>query len=97
MTTPRIEVDLSKIRHNTRYLVERLKARGITVTAVTKAVCGHPKIAQAMLEGGAVDPGEARVSNVKRLRGAGITTPINLIRTPLLSQADLVVGSCSAS
>ena len=50
MTTPRIEVDLSKIRHNTRYLVERLKARGITVTAVTKAVCGHPKIAQAMLE-----------------------------------------------
>ena len=40
MTTPRIEVDLSKIRHNTRYLVERLKARGITVTAVTKAVCG---------------------------------------------------------
>ena len=97
MTTPRIEVDLSKIRHNTRYLVERLKARGITVTAVTKAVCGHPKIAQAMLEGGAVDLGEARVSNVKRLRGAGITTPITLIRTPLLSQADLVVGSCSAS
>ena len=40
MTTPWIEVDLSKIRHNTRYLVERLKARGITVTAVTKAVCG---------------------------------------------------------
>ena len=97
MTTPRIEVDLSKIRHNTRYLVERLKARGITVTAVTKAVCGHPKIAQAMLEGGAVDLGEARVSNVKRLRWAGIKTPITLIRTPLLSQADLVVGSCSAS
>lgn len=50
-----------------------------------------------MLEGGAVDLGEARVSNVKRLRGAGIKTPITLIRTPLLSQADLVVGSCSAS
>ena len=97
ITTPRIQVDLGKIQHNTRYLVERLKARGITVTAVTKATCGHPKIAQAMLNGGAVDLGEARITNVKRLRRAGITTPITLIRTPILSQADRVVRSCSTS
>ncbi|PHS19394.1 MAG: amino-acid racemase [Blastopirellula sp.] len=97
MTTPRIEVDLSKIRHNTRCLVERLKSQGISVTAVTKAVCGHPKIAQAMLDGGAVDLGEARVSNVERLRKAGITGPIALIRTPMLSQVDQVVRSCDNS
>jgi len=50
-----------------------------------------------MLDGGAVDLGEARITNVKRLRRAGITTPITLIRTPILSQADRVVRSCSTS
>lgn len=97
MTTPRIEVDLSKIRHNTRCLVERLKPHGIGVTAVTKAVCGNPKIAQAMLDGGAVSLGDARISNVERLRAADIKSPITLIRTPMLSQVDQVVRSCHAS
>ena len=97
MTAPRIEVDLGKIRHNTRCLVERLKPRGISVTAVTKAVCGHPEIAQAMLDGGAVGLGEARVRNAERLRKAGITSPITLIRTPMLSQVDQVVRCCDTS
>ncbi len=94
---PRIDVDLYKIRHNTRTLVERLGARGIRVTAVTKAVCGHPAIAQAMLDGGAAGLAEARLSNVKRLRQTGMTCPITLIRTPMLSQVDDVVQVCEAS
>ncbi|MBU2994482.1 alanine/ornithine racemase family PLP-dependent enzyme [Octadecabacter sp. 1_MG-2023] len=97
MSSPRIEVDLSKIRHNTRTIVERLKARGIHVTGVTKAVCGHPAIAQAMLDGGAAGLAEARLSNVRRLRKAEITCPITLIRTPMLSQAEDVVQVCEAS
>lgn len=97
MTSPRIEVDLSKIRHNTRYLVDRLHLGGINVTAVTKAVCGHPQIAQAMLDGGAVGLGEARISNVERLRAAGITSPITLIRTPMLTEVEHVVRSCDTS
>lgn len=48
MSCPRIEVDLGKIRRNTQTLVKRLGPRGICVTGVTKAVCGHPAIAQAM-------------------------------------------------
>lgn len=78
-------------------LVDRLKARGIQVTAVTKAVCGHPAIAQAMRDGGAMGLAEARLSNVKRLRRAGILCPITLIRTPMLSQVDDVVQACEAS
>ena len=52
MSCPRIEVDLDKIRRNTETVVRRLDARGIGVTGVTKAVCGHPAIAQAMLDVG---------------------------------------------
>ncbi len=94
---PRIEVDLRKIRHNTRSIVERLKVRGIRMTGVTKAVCGHPGIARAMLDGGAEGLAEARLSNVKQLRQAGVTCPITLIRTPMLSQVDDVVQVCEAS
>lgn len=97
MNGPYIEVDLYKVRHNTRTVVRRLNARGIRATGVTKAVCGHPAIAQAMLDGGAVGLAEARLSNVRRLRKAGITCPIILIRTPMLSQAEEIVQCCEAS
>ena len=97
MSTPRIEVDLGKIRDNTRVVVRRLNARGICVTGVTKAVCGNPSIAQAMLDGGAIGLAEARLRNVKRLRKAGMACSITLIRTPMLSQVDEVVQLCEAS
>ncbi|WP_299375439.1 alanine/ornithine racemase family PLP-dependent enzyme [uncultured Tateyamaria sp.] len=97
MNCPRVDVDLWKIRHNTRVVVERLKTRNIQVTAVSKAVCGHPAIARAMFNGGAAGLADARLSNVQRLRQAGMTCPITLIRTPMLSQADVVVQICEAS
>jgi len=97
MSCPRIEVDLGKIRRNTQTIVGRLGARGIGVTGVTKAVCGHPAIARAMLDGGAVGLADARTSNVQRLRQAGLECPVTLIRTPMLSQADQVVQFCEAS
>ncbi len=97
MSCPRIEIDLRKIRHNTRTIVARLKGRGIRVSAVTKAVCGNPAIARAMLVGGAAGLAEARLSNATRLRAAGITCPITLIRTPMLSQVGDVVSVCETS
>lgn len=97
MTTPRIEVDLSKIRQNARYLVSRLSALGISVLGVTKGVCGHPGIARAMLDGGVAALGDARVSNVEKMRAAGITAPIVLIRTPMHSQVDRIVRTCGTS
>ncbi len=97
MSCPRIEVDLSKIRRNTQTVVRQLGARGIDVTGVTKASCGHPAIAQAMLDGGALGLADARINNVQRLRQAGITCPVTLIRTPMLSQADEVVEFCEVS
>lgn len=97
MSAPRIDVDLSKIRHNTQTVVQALNACSIGVTGVTKAVCGHPTVAQAMLDGGAKGLAEARLSNVKRLRKAGLHCPITLIRTPMLSQVDEVVQLCEAS
>lgn len=97
MTTPRIEFDLNKIRYNARHLVQRLGRRSIGVTAVTKAVCGHPDIARAMLDGGVTGLADARIENVERMRRAGITCPITLIRTPMLSQTERITHGCSDS
>lgn len=97
MSCPRIEVDLDKIRRNTQTVVRRLGLHGIGVTGVTKAVCGHPAIAQAMLDGGVLGLADARLNNVQRLRQAGILCPITLIRTPMLSQAEQIVQFCEAS
>ncbi len=97
MMSPRVEIDLGKIRANTQILVRRLDRRGISVLGVTKAVCGHPAIAKAMLSSGVVGLADARISNVERMRKAGISAPISLIRAPMTSQIDRVVQHCAAS
>lgn len=97
MTSPRVEIDLSKIQANARFLVRRLGARGMSVTGVTKAVCGHPDVASAMLEGGVSGLADARIKNVLRMRMAGITCPISMIRAPMLSEMEDVIQYCDAS
>lgn len=97
MTTPRIEVDLPKIRQNARHLVDQLTPLGISVVGVTKGICGHPDVARAMLDGGVAALGDARVTNVERMRAAGITAPVLLIRTPMLGQVDRIVRTCGTS
>ena len=88
MTAPRLEIDLDKIRHNARTLVERLEKRGISVTAVTKATLGSPEIAGALLQAGVDVLGDSRIENIESMRRADVSAPMTLIRSPMLSQAD---------
>ena len=97
MSAPRLEVDLGAVEANTRALVERLGARGIRVTGVTKAALGSPGVAAAMLAGGATGLGDSRLENLVRLETAGLATPRTLIRTPMLSQVDGIVRHASTS
>lgn len=50
-----------------------------------------------MLAAGVSGLGESRVENVERLRAEGITAPITLLRSPLLSQAARVVAAADVS
>jgi len=58
---------------------------------VTKATCGHPQVAQAMLAGGVSLLAESRLRHVRRLRNAGIDADMMLLRLPALSEVDDVV------
>jgi predicted amino acid racemase len=97
MTAPRLEIDLDKIRRNASALVERLGARGISVTGITKATLGSPEIAGALLQSGASGLGESRIENIEALRRAGVRAPISLIRSPMLSQSERVVTHADVS
>ncbi len=97
MTTPRLEIDLDKIRHNAQTLVDRLADRGISVTGVTKATLGSIEIARVLLGAGVEALGDSRIENIERMRSAGIDELTVLIRSPMLSQAERVVASADTS
>ena len=87
----RIEVDCARLQRNTEATVNLCAPQGIEVVGVTKACCGHPDVARAILAGGASKLGESRLSNVRRLREAGIDAEIMLLRLPAISEAEDVV------
>jgi len=80
LTKAVVTVDLKKVRDNARRVVSHLP--GIDVVAVTKVTCGSPQVGRALLAGGAKALGESRLENAERLRAAGVTAPIWLLRAP---------------
>ncbi|WP_376692776.1 alanine/ornithine racemase family PLP-dependent enzyme [Wenzhouxiangella sp. EGI_FJ10409] len=97
MNAPRLEIDLGRIEHNARALVERLAARGISVTGVTKAVRGSIEIADALLRAGVSALGDSRIENIEAMRRGHVEACMTLIRSPMLSQAERVVHSADIS
>ena len=97
MSAPRLEIDIDKIRHNSRTLVNLLASRGISVTGITKAFLGSPKIARVMLEAGVSAIGDSRIENIEKMRRAGVEAPMFLIRSPMMSQVEQVVASADVS
>ena len=97
MTAPRLEIDLDKIHHNARTLVERLADRGISVTGVTKATLGSPEIACVLLQAGVSSLGDSRIDNIEAMRSARVPASMALIRSPMLSEAHRVVAHADVS
>jgi predicted amino acid racemase len=91
MATPRIEIDLRKIAHNATRLRELNASKGIGIFGVTKVVCGDPAVADVLARTGIKTLADSRISNIVRMRDAGIQAEYVLLRTPALSQAEAVV------
>ena len=89
--TPRIEIDRGKIAHNARALAAFYGSKGISITGVTKGVCGHPAIAALLLEAGITSLADSKIANIRRMRESGIMTQFFLLRTPALSQVEEVI------
>lgn len=90
--SPRVDIDLAKIEHNARTLVNALAPAGIRVTGITKATLGLPSVATAMASAGVARIGDSRVANLERLRRAGVRSPLMLIRSPTPAECERVVA-----
>ena len=97
MAAPRLEIDLHKIHHNARTLVERLRKVGISVTGVTKATLGSAEISATLLAAGVKRLGDSRTENIEAMHRAQVPASMTLIRSPMLSQAERVVRHADVS
>ena len=97
MGTPRLEIDLAKIGHNVREMIKLYGAKGLTITGVTKGVCGDPLVADVYLRNGISVLGDSRIANIRKMKEAGIRAPFILLRLPTPGEADAVVRDCSIS
>jgi predicted amino acid racemase len=97
MSTPRLEIDLAKIGHNVREVFKLYGVKGLTMTGVTKGVCGDPLVAEVYLKNGISVLGDSRIANIRKMREAGIRAPFILLRLPAPGEAEAVVRDCSIS
>ena len=91
MPAPRIEIELDKLVYNARKLTALYGSKGIFVTAVTKGVCGSPRIANALFDSGIHSFGDSRIANIQKMREAGLEAQFMLIRAPMPSEVEQVV------
>lgn len=97
MTAPRLEIDLAKIGHNARVLVNLLGGYGISVSGVTKAALGLPDIAREFMAAGVAGIADSRVENIQTMHRAAVKAHMTLIRSPMVSQASMVVRNADTS
>ena len=93
----RLRIDCHKIRKNAEAILALAAPHGIDVVGVTKACCGHPDVARAMLAGGVRTLADSQLSNIQRMRAAGIDVDMMLLRLPRISQVEAVVELAQVS
>lgn len=84
---PLLRIDLAKLRHNARALVQLTSPFGIDIWGVTKLLCGAPAVGEAMLAAGITTLADSRLENLRQLPSAERA----LLRLPSPSQAEAVV------
>ncbi len=95
MSYPRVVVDLSKVKENTKLLVEKCSRDNISVMGVTKVFCAYPEITKAMIDGGISYIADSRIENLEKAKDFKI--PKVLLRLPMRSQIDRVVKGVDIS
>lgn len=89
MSFPRLQINLTKLTHNSRRLVDELHGMGIVVMGVNKVFNGCYHTAEAMVDGHMEVIAESMVTNLKKLEG--LPCHKAMLRSPGVSEvADVV-------
>ena len=88
---PQVEVNLAKIAQNIKETKKRTDACGIAIAGVVKGVWADPNIAKVYDAAGLAHIASSRTDHLRKLKQAGIKTPLMLIRTPMPDEVEAVV------
>jgi len=98
MSYPCIKINLTKVKKNIKLINDRCVQSGISVVGVSKCVLGDEKIAEAFKSKGIDIIGDSRLDNLKKLKEKfGPKQKLLLLRTPMISEIEEMVGFCYAS
>lgn len=86
---PVLKTDLKKIRENVSIIAKKCGEKDIDIMCVTKAFCADPKVAQAVIDGGATMLADSRVQNLMKLKD--LNAKKVLIRIPMMSEVENLV------
>lgn len=84
MRYPVLEIDLNKLRHNTKVELDFFHAHGIEVMGVNKVFNGMPETAEAIVQGGMKVVAESNLGNLIKLKD--LPCEKALLRSPGLSE-----------
>jgi ornithine racemase len=83
---PELRVDVDAIGRNTETVATLLHRHSLALVAVTKGCLGEPRVAAAMLAGGATALADTRDPNLRRLRAALPGAELHRIHLPSLTE-----------
>lgn len=92
MSYPKLKINLESIRRNTKEITCRAKEKGIDIFGVVKVANGIFEVAEAMVEGGCVGIASSRIRHLHSFKEKGLDVPMMLVRIPMISEANEVVG-----
>ncbi len=94
---PQLRIDLSKLRENAAYAVDKCAQCGIQVSGVIKGMHAYLPGVRQLQAAGVSSLATSRLDQAAAVKEAGIDLPVMLIRVPMISDAADVVKYCDYS
>lgn len=86
---PQLQIDINKVKKNILELVKKAHQNNVSITGITKGVCGNEDFAVALMTAGVDSLGDSRIENLKQLSHLPIKKI--LLRSPKCSEIDDVI------
>ena len=94
---PALIVDHEKLRYNMSTVTGWCREAGIDVAGVIKATTGMASVALDYERCGAKWIASSRLEQLERAKAAGVKIPVLMIRVPMISELEEMVGICDYS
>lgn len=96
-TYPLLQVNLSKIKHNAAFILNRCKERSIHPFLVTKGISADLQIIQTFVDSGYRLFADSRIQNIAKMKRAFPEAKYMMLRIPGKSEVEAIVDLCDIS